>query len=78
MSPIKCAAPNCQCKRKPKQYWAVGLNFKYSIVVADPNMSEWGSVEGPFKTLMEAKLQVRKWIAGDRSIRHTRGGHGAS
>ncbi len=49
-----------------KQYWAVGLNFNYGILAHEPDVTEYGSVEGPFDSLAEAKAQVRDWIRGDR------------
>lgn len=49
-----------------KQYWAVGLNFSYTILASEPDSSEYGSVAGPFPTLKEAKAHVREWIKSDR------------
>lgn len=48
------------------QFWAVGLNFSYDIVSERPDCSNWGSIEGPFNTLGEAKWQIRQWIKSDR------------
>ncbi len=50
-----------------RQYWAVGLNFDYNITSFKPDSMEWGSIEGPFGTLSEAKTQVREWIKSDRA-----------
>ncbi len=53
-----------------KKYWATGLNFDYEVQLlpdgSDPDDSEWGSIEGPFATLKEAREQVRDWIRNDR------------
>jgi hypothetical protein len=49
-----------------KQYWAVGLNFDYDILIEEPNHCDYGSIDGPFATLLEAKLCVREWIRSDR------------
>lgn len=44
-------------------FWAVGLNFEYTVICADEvDIRDWGSIEGPFRTLEEAKKQVREWI----------------
>lgn len=50
-----------------KRYWAVGLNFDYNIVSRKPCTEEWGSIQGPFDTLIGAKRQIRSWIASDRA-----------
>lgn len=50
-----------------KQYWAVGLNFDYDILAHEPDCAEWGSIDGPFDTLLKAKRCVRDWIACDRA-----------
>ncbi len=51
-----------------KRYWAVGFNFEYTILKnpSEKILGEYGSVEGPFRSLIHAKLQIRIWIANDR------------
>jgi hypothetical protein len=52
--------------KKKIQYWAVGLNFDYDIVSKEPDESNYGSIEGPFTSLSQAKAQIREWIRFDR------------
>lgn len=49
-----------------KKYWAVGLNFDYTIISDEFAAQDYGSVEGPFRNLAEAKKQIREWVRNDR------------
>lgn len=56
-----------------KQYWAVGHNFDYDILMYEPNPMDWPCSEGPFDKLSEAKSVCYRWIKADiDELRSTR------
>jgi len=52
-----------------KQYYACGTNYDYSIEFLTPDESQdafFGTIRGPYKTLIEAKKMARYLISTDR------------